>query len=214
MQGMRRFAAVGVLAILLAGCGGTEATTTAPAAPATTRTTAPTTTTTTAAVTTLPETTTSTSEAPPAADIEIVGDDEFVAQASAALDQLAAETPGAYEAVRSHIDTIESVTAGSGMDVFTKTFRVGDVTAFAPGYEPADQVVWLAGTIVHDACHSRLYTEGEEYVGRDAELACLEDQLAALLDLSGFAFENYVQSLVDGVDDPANDYWNDPNRHW
>jgi hypothetical protein len=100
------------------------------------------------------------------------------------------------------------------MDVFTKTFRVGDVTAYAPGYGPADQVVWLAGTIVHDACHSRLFAEGAEYLGRDAELACLEDQLDALLVLSGFAFEDYIQTLIDGVDDPQNDYWTDPNRHW
>jgi hypothetical protein len=34
----------------------------------------------------------------------------------------------------------------------------------------AIQVLWLAGTMVHDACHSRLYTEGQTYTGRDAEL--------------------------------------------
>ncbi len=119
-----------------------------------------------------------------------------------------------YKTVLTHIDTVESVSAGSGMDVFTKTFRVGDVTAYAPGYSLEDQVLWLAGTIVHDACHSRLYTDGEEYIGRDAELACLIDQLAALETLPGFAFENYIGALIEGVDDPGNDYWNDPNRHW
>ena len=75
-------------------------------------------------------------------------------------------------------------------------------------------MLWLAGTIVHDACHSRLYTDGEEYIGRDAELACLIDQLPALETMSGSAFESYLSFLIEGVDDPANDYSNDPNRHW
>jgi len=179
---------------------------------ATTTTAAPTTTTTSVLVTN-PETTTTTTTVS-ATDVAIVGDDEFVTQAQAALDLLAQQSPETYDEVASRIDTIESVTAGSGMDVFTKTFKGGDVTAYAPGYGPEDQLLWLAGTIVHDACHSKFYTEGEEYIGRDAELACLIDQLAVLETLPGFAFESYISFLIEGVDDPANDYWNDPNRHW
>ena len=34
-----------------------------------------------------------------------------------------------------------------------------------------------------------------------------------LLDSVG-VFTEYVQGLIDGVDDPGNDYWNDPDRHW
>ncbi|MCZ6457524.1 MAG: hypothetical protein O6650_09775 [Actinobacteria bacterium] len=110
---------------------------------------------------------------------------------------------------------IEAIDAGSGMDVFTKTFLVGQETAYAPGFSRDEQVVWYAGTIVHDSCHSRLYSEGESYIGRDSELACMLDQLDALeaLDRSEF-FESYVQGLIDGVDDPENAYWNDPDRHW
>lgn len=213
---MIRLAAGGALvAMLLAGCGGTSAPTTTSIVPPTSSspTTITETTTSVAVVATLPETTTITEPAVTDA-VDVVGDEQFVAQTGAALELLVAEVPSAYTEVLLHITTIESVSAGSGMDVFTKTFRVGDVTAYAPGFEEADQVVWLAGTIVHDACHSRLYTDGEPYTGRDAELACLQDQLEALLVLSGFAFESYVQSLVDGVDDPENAYWTDENRHW
>ncbi len=207
MLTVRRAApSVVVVALILAACGGTSATT----VPSTTTTAVGPTTT--RASTSTTASTTSTTVA--AVGIEIVGDDAFVTQTQAALDLLATDVPEIYDEVLDHIDAIESVTAGSGMDVFTKTFRVGDVTAYAPGYGPEDQVLWLAGTIVHDACHSRLYTDGEEYVGRDAELTCLEDQLAALLVLSGFEFEDYIQFLIDGVDDPANEYWNDPDRHW
>jgi hypothetical protein len=206
-----RVAACGVVAgLILTACGGTSAASTSTAMP--TSSTVAATTTTQAATTSSASSTTTSS--PEASAIEIIGDDQFVAQADAALSLLAEETPEIYAEVLTEIDAIESVPEGSGMDVFTKTFRVGDVTAYAPGYEAEDQVVWLAGTIVHDACHSRLYSEGEEYIGRDAELACLQDQLDALLVLSGYAFETYIQSLIDGVDDPANAYWNDPDRHW
>jgi predicted SprT family Zn-dependent metalloprotease len=101
------------------------------------------------------------------------------------------------------------------MDVFTLTFLAGEQTAYAPGYEEPDQRVWFASALTHDACHSRLYATGEAYTGRDAELECLMDQLAALklLDDVGF-MTGYVQGLIDGVDDPDNDYWNDPDRHW
>lgn len=213
---MIRLAAAGALvAMLLAGCGGTSAPTTTSIVPPTSSspTTTAETTTSVGVVTTLPETTTTTESVATDA-VDIVGDEQFVTQAGAALELLVVEAPDAYAEVLLHITTIESVSAGSGMDVFSKTFRVGDVTAYAPGYEEADQVVWLAGTIVHDACHSRLYTEGEEYTGRDAELVCLRDQLEALLVLSGFAFESYVESLVDGVDDPENAYWTAEERHW
>ena len=27
-------------------------------------------------------------------------------------------------------------------------------------------------------------------------------------------FSNYLTELIEGVDDPGNSYWNDPNRHW
>ena len=210
---LRRVAVGGVVvAVLAAGCSGTADPSTTTAPTTSTTTSVATTTTTTAVVTSQPDTTTTT--APAASGVAIVGDDDFVAHTRAALALLASEVPENYAQVVAHIDTVESVDAGSGMDVFTKTFRVGDVTAYAPGYGPDDQVLWLAGTIVHDACHSRLYTDGEEYIGRDAELACLIDQLAALEMLSGFAFENYIGSLIEGVDDPGNDYWNDPNRHW
>jgi hypothetical protein len=101
------------------------------------------------------------------------------------------------------------------MDVFTKTFLVGDVTAFAPGFPQEQQVVWYASTMVHDSCHSRQYASGDPYTGETSELACLGDQLDALqiLDVSSY-FASYVQGLIDGVDDPQNQYWNDPNRHW
>ena len=101
------------------------------------------------------------------------------------------------------------------MDVYTKTYRVGNQTAFAPGFSESQQVVWLAGTIVHDACHSNQYVTGRNHLGKEAEIACLYSQLKSLgLIDNGRYFSNYVDGLIKGADDPDNQYWNDPNRHW
>jgi hypothetical protein len=157
---------------------------------------------------------------PPADDrtsdgTELEGDAEFVAHVKDALELLASKAPDSYAAVRTSVTRIRSVPSFSGMCYDTGTYRVGEETAYAPGYPREQQVVWLAGTIVHDGCHRDRFVQGLDPSGRDAELACLELQLAALkqIDEQG-RFRDYVQDLVKGVDDPSNQYWNDPNRHW
>ncbi len=146
---------------------------------------------------------------------EIIGTERFIAQVQEALQLIAEHDPEAFVRVRDGIITFQSVAAGSGMDVYSKIYLVGNQTAFAPGYSRSRQVVWLAGTIVHDACHSNLYAAGEEFTGKAAEITCLERQLATLerIDDTGL-FVDYVDSLIKGADDPNNQYWNDPNRHW
>ena len=208
-----------LVALILAACGGSAEPEITVTAQQTTTTAATTTTssstTTTVLITSTTAETSTTTLAAITITIAIVGDDEFGTHTSETLQLLAADAPDGYAQVVAYIDVIEAIDAGSGMDVFTKTFLVGQETAYAPGFSRDEQVVWYAGTIVHDSCHSRLYSEGEPYIGRDSELACMFDQLDALeaLDRSEF-FESYVQGLIDGVDDPENAYWNDPNRHW
>ena len=101
------------------------------------------------------------------------------------------------------------------MDVFSKVYLVGELTAYAPGFPPAAQLIWFAGTIVHDSCHSERFDQGLVYLGKEGEIACLTDQKAALLLLDTDPyFSDYVQGLIEGADDPANAYWTNPNRHW
>ncbi len=120
--------------------------------------------------------------------IEIQGDTAFVDHTSATLELLRGGAPDWYDQVVAYITVIESVKEGSGMVVESRTFLAGEQTAYAPGWEEADQRVWYAGAIVHDACHSRLYATGEAHTGRDAELECLTNQVEALklLDSVGF----------------------------
>jgi hypothetical protein len=150
-----------------------------------------------------------------AAQFQIEGPPEFVAWTEEALQLLRTEAPEWYEQVAASIRTFRSVPAGSGMDVFDKVYLVGEVTAYAPGFPPASQLIWYAGTIVHDSCHSERYDDGLVYLGKEGETACLMDQKAALLLIdTDTYFSDYVQSLIDGAADPANAYWTNANRHW
>lgn len=213
---MRRIGSSVAILVFVAACGGGSApsTTVATAAPTTTVTSPSTTETPTTVVTTttttVPATTTTLK-----ADIAIEGSDEFAAHTHNALALLRDEAAEMYAQVITHVAIIKSVAAGSGMHVETKTFDVGQETAYAPDWDLPSQVLWYAGAIVHDSCHSRLYADGEPHLGKEAEIACLEDQLAALeaIDPGGF-FSTYVTGLIEGADDPENQYWNDPNRHW
>lgn len=207
-----------IVAMVLCGCGTsseessgsttTEVVTTTTAAVSTTTTTE-------APTTTLPPTTTAAPTTTDDGTIEIIGDTDFVAHVEAAIALLAERAPEWHAEVLESVDRIQFVEAGSGMDVFTRTFNVGRQTAYAPGYGVEDQVEWLAGAIVHDACHSEMYIEGRQYSGRDAELECLIEQAESLeLHEEGTTFLVYVNGLIEGIDDPANAYWTDPNRHW
>jgi hypothetical protein len=157
----------------------------------------------------------------PAADHEteagilIAGDDEFVAHAERALALLEDRAPEPYVHVIENIIMLRQVDAFSGMCYDTGTYRVGEETAYAPGYPEDQQVVWLAGTIVHDGCHRARFVANLEPGGRDGELACLIEQVEALeLIEDGTSFRDYVQGLIDTIDDPASQYWNNPDRHW
>ena len=152
---------------------------------------------------------------PAARVIEIIGDEAFQAWTQRALELIETRAPEAYAEVLASIDVIESVAAGSGMYVEEKRFAVGQQTAYAPEYDEAQQLVWYAGSIVHDAHHSAMFIRGDLPTGKEAEVECLTVQKAALdLMADDPFFASYVQSLIDGADDPANQYWNQPDRHW
>ena len=145
----------------------------------------------------------------------VVGSDQFTSQVLSALQLIAERAPAAFVRVHEAITTIRSVRTGSGMDVFSKTYLVGDQTAFAPGFSMAAQVVWLAGTIVHDACHSHQHAEGRAIYGKAAEVECMTTQLEALALIDeATLFAGYISDLIAKADDPESQYWNQPNRHW
>jgi hypothetical protein len=149
------------------------------------------------------------------AELEVRGTKEFQSWTFEALDMLRAQAPEAYQQVTGSIRIVDPVEAGSGMYVDEGRFQVGRTTAYAPGYDRDQQLVWYAGTLVHDACHAALHKQGKVWHGREGEVACLREQKAALRKLSNAGeFVDHVQSLIDGADDSSSQYWNQPHRHW
>ncbi|HXG53302.1 MAG TPA: hypothetical protein VNN77_18035 [candidate division Zixibacteria bacterium] len=104
--------------------------------------------------------------------IEITGDEEFRRRTRAAL---------ALLGLRGFLHEIEPYLAAiregrrSGMRAWMErpTFVVGRPTW-------SHSLHWYAGAIAHDACHSRLYREGEAWTGAEAERRCLAFQLQVL----------------------------------
>ncbi len=158
---------------------------------------------------------TPTTKAPRATgSVQIVGDSTFTSWTNQALALLQNSAPTWYTQVETYLTEILQVPTGTGrITVGSKTFQAGPDTVYAPTLSPTQQLQWYAGSIVHDSCHERLYETGKQFKGKDAEIACLTDQEAALRQMSSDPFlANYVQSLIDGADDPANQYWLNP--HW
>jgi hypothetical protein len=147
--------------------------------------------------------------------IALEGDAKFVKQVEDALDLLDRKASASYADVVANVTRVRQVDSFSGMCYDSGTYRVGDETAYAPGHPRASQVIWLAGTIVHDGCHRARYAQGLDPAGKEAEVECLQRQAEALKGIDDTkTFLNYVRGLIAGADDPDNQYWNNPNRHW
>jgi hypothetical protein len=147
--------------------------------------------------------------------IALEGDGKFLKQVEEALDLLDRRAPSSYADVVANVTRVRQVESFSGMCYDSGTYRVGEETAYAPGHPRSAQVVWLGGTIVHDGCHRARYVQGLNPSGKDAEIACLELQAEALKGIDdGKSFLTYVRGLIEGADDPDNQYWNNPNCHW
>ena len=148
--------------------------------------------------------------------IEVLGDATFKAWTERALDLLESKDPDIYAVVLEAIEFIEPVAAETGVfDVEGKHYAVGEENSYAPEFDEEAQLVWFAGSIVHNAHHSAQHSRGDPHTGKEAEVECLTVQLAAMQLLTDDAsFPTYLQGLIDGADDPANQYWNQPNRHW
>ncbi len=154
------------------------------------------------------------SSATPVTQIKIVGSDSFVAQVEAALFLIADRSPDTFEWVEASVARVLSVHfwSRSGEDILQGIVRVARDSAFPPGYGPSDQVVWLAGELVLEACFINLYRAATDYYSDTASVICLKEQIAILkrLDRSHsfadhvvqYLHDNFNQELIDSVPDP------------
>jgi hypothetical protein len=70
-----------------------------------------------------------------------------------------------------------------------------------------ENVKWLAGHIVHESMHGRLFDRGENYMGEAAERAAMQIQLAFLRAVDASRdMQEYLRHELDNVARPDS-YW-------
>jgi hypothetical protein len=149
-------------------------------------------------------------------NIKIEGSDDFTQKTKAALSLIQEKDPVAYELIRKYVAIIASGKA-SGMMAYNDPpkYEVGERTYNS-------DTIWYAGTIAHDACHSKLYNDykmqnpqinvpSDVWTGREAEAQCLNFQYNVLEKIGASASTlNYVKNIIN------TDYWEIPydERNW
>jgi hypothetical protein len=140
--------------------------------------------------------------------IQIVGDTECKSNTNKALNVLKSEASVHYSVVINNVGVIECSESGSGMYVWEDPprYKVGKATMNAG-------TIWYAGTIAHDACHSKQYHDylfdnpissvpSNVYSGKSAEAQCLDAQYDSLVSLGASQSNlNYVKNIINS------EYW-------
>lgn len=135
--------------------------------------------------------------------ITIRGNESCVTSTLKALKLLSDNAPTHYAVVTQNISIIECAPSGSGMYAYEDQPRyvVGDATRNAG-------LIWYAGTIAHDAGHSKLYHDYlsahpnnavpvDVWTGENAERACLDAQYNALAKLNSPQYYlDYVSNVI------------------
>lgn len=147
--------------------------------------------------------------------IIVQGDESCRNKTEEALEILEEKAMPYFDMVLENVGMIQCVKEHSGMhaDAVLPIYHAGSGTVNAGA-------VWYASTIVHDACHSRLYNDYlalhedvpyEVWTGKKAELTCLKEQYNVLKELGA---EDYVLEHVQNMMNYA--YWDIPyeERHW
>lgn len=153
---------------------------------------------------------------PSSTPIKISGDAACISSTTDALKLLSDKAPTHYATVIKYIGIIACQSAGSGMFAYENPPRyvVGDATRNAG-------TIWYAGTIAHDAGHSKLYHDyldahpgggvpDDVWTGQSAEATCLAAQADALKEIGA------DQSTIDYVNNIiSSQYWNIPyDQRW
>ncbi len=143
-------------------------------------------------------------------EIEIIGGNDCVSKTNKALDFLKDKAKIHYDTIVKYVGLIECTESRSGMYVWENPprYQVAKATVDAG-------TIWYAGTIVHDACHSKQYHDYllnnpfgyvyvlDVYTGRNAEAQCLNVQYDALSKIGA------TQETLDYITNILNsEYWN------
>ena len=144
--------------------------------------------------------------------VEIDGSDEFKLRMHQAFAMLKDRAPVWYAYAISGLDRIREVSDLMPAGVYPDERRfdetANEVFVDAPGEAP---VVWVAGVLVHEACHVHLHEAGLFTVWGsrpEEEKACTEVQLIAtdIIDPTDY-YHDYLQTLIDNIHDPEYQWW-------
>ncbi len=141
--------------------------------------------------------------------IKITGVGDCASKTNQALDLLRNKAKIHYDTIVKYVGIIECTESQSGMYVWENPprYQVGKATVDAG-------TIWFAGTITHDACHSKQYHDylfenplinvpSGVYTGRSAEAQCLDVQYDALHKIGA------TQETLDYITNIINsEYWN------
>lgn len=147
--------------------------------------------------------------------ISLIGDSYCVSRTNESLDLLKNKAPIHYDTIVKYVGIVECAQSGSGIYVWENPPRalVGKTILDAG-------VIWHAGGLTHEACHSKLYNDFklnnlnvpiDVYSGRNAEAQCLDIQYDALSQIGASQYDlDYIKNVIN------TDYWNVPyeNRWW
>lgn len=144
--------------------------------------------------------------------VQIDGSDEFKLRMYRALAMLKDRASVWYAYVISGLDRIREVSDFMPAGVYVEERRFDEIASEvfvdSPGEAP---IIWVAGVLVHEACHVQLW-EARVLTAwgsrAENEKACTEVQLIAsdIIDPTNY-YNDYLQSLIDNVHDPAHQWW-------
>lgn len=154
---------------------------------------------------------------------EVVGDSDSVAKIKNALELLKTKAPEHYAIVAKYIGKINVSESGSGMYWWESPprFQIGKVSVDQYGPESPVSPIMLAGTILHDAVHSKLAHDylsdhpgadvpKDIYYGKNAEGLCLAAQYDVVKKLGGN--ELVLKDIKDAIN---SGYWEiDYAKRW
>ena len=134
----------------------------------------------------------------------IEGSEAFVTQVEKALDLLKNRAPEWHTYATSGLDKIREVplSQGTGVNPDRRIFSLGPNHAFLPGFSSESGIIWLAGVLVHEACHVHRYRAGfvgrTEFEGFREEVVCQQIQIDALEVFDPQRrFNQYLRGLID-----------------
>ena len=149
-------------------------------------------------------------------EVVIEGSADFIARVEAALDMLKDRAPEWYAYAVSGPDRFKEVPESQGAGTLGRTFNITPGHAFSDG--PIEtSLTWLAGVIVHDACHINRFVAGLLRYESEAEKLyeerlCLQAQIEALeaMNLRGRDNQNliqYLQNVLKNIDNSEYQWW-------